>query len=539
MSSDRQLSYVNDLQNRDQKLYYIDDASELNSINLKENDKIYAINDNKLFQMEIADQEEELSGPIVSFNGRNNTKIKSLVANIEPVQDLHGYNHPWPAGGGANKWNENWEAGTINVTNGVLSSASNAIRSASYSACTPNTEYYLFCGAGSSRWFLGICWYDANYQFISGSYNNRNTVTSPENAAYFKITTNTSDSIYGGIYNNNIAINYPATVTTYSPYSNECPISGWTGAEITQAGKNLFDPNAATVGRRVTENGDVQNIRGFVLSDYIPVKAKYNYYFQHICGSSFYYSMYFYAQDKSKVGRKGLSGNEDASGTVLTPAGAAFVRVNISGNIDLSTVQITIGDTAPADYTAFTGSDQISVTFPTSAGDSGTVYGGMFMLNPDRTGTLVVDRAMEHHNESDSWVEGGSAVADGTHRFYITGQQQAIEDVGICSIFKLRPYLSRNDNNRGEAFYISKAGRQITTVLATNVEEWKTWLQNNGGIDMVIKLANPQTYHLTATEVSGILTSFYGTNNIWSDIGDITVKIAEKGITAFELKPYT
>ena len=35
--------------------------------------------------MEIVDQEEELSGSIVSFNGRNNTKIKSVVANIEPI----------------------------------------------------------------------------------------------------------------------------------------------------------------------------------------------------------------------------------------------------------------------------------------------------------------------------------------------------------------------------------------------------------------------------------------------------------------------
>lgn len=121
----------------------------------------------------------------------------------------------------ANQWNEDWEQGVINVSNGNESSATNCIRSKTFSKAVPNAEYYVYCGAGSSRWYLGICWYDANQTFISGRYSNRETVTAPANAAYFKITANTSDYIYGGTYLNNIAINYPSTVTTYNPHSEE------------------------------------------------------------------------------------------------------------------------------------------------------------------------------------------------------------------------------------------------------------------------------------------------------------------------------
>jgi hypothetical protein len=30
-----------------------------------------------------------------------------VVTTLEPVQDLHGYDKPWPAGGGKNLFNKN------------------------------------------------------------------------------------------------------------------------------------------------------------------------------------------------------------------------------------------------------------------------------------------------------------------------------------------------------------------------------------------------------------------------------------------------
>ena len=49
--------------------------------------------------------EKTISTPasVVTANGAvEDTPIKELEINIDPVQDLHGYDYPWPAGGGKN-----------------------------------------------------------------------------------------------------------------------------------------------------------------------------------------------------------------------------------------------------------------------------------------------------------------------------------------------------------------------------------------------------------------------------------------------------
>ena len=42
------------------------------------------------------------SGAIASFPDGYPTPVQALTVNITPVQDLHGYQNPWPAGGGDN-----------------------------------------------------------------------------------------------------------------------------------------------------------------------------------------------------------------------------------------------------------------------------------------------------------------------------------------------------------------------------------------------------------------------------------------------------
>ena len=42
------------------------------------------------------------SGSIASFSDGSASPVTALSVSIEPVQDLHGYDNPWPAGGGKN-----------------------------------------------------------------------------------------------------------------------------------------------------------------------------------------------------------------------------------------------------------------------------------------------------------------------------------------------------------------------------------------------------------------------------------------------------
>lgn len=123
---------------------------------------------------------------------------------------------------GFNQWDEVWEVG--NLTDGVPTVATNAIRSKNFCECLPSTSYYLRTpktdDGAQNRYYLGIVFYDVDKQFISRVWNNNKTVTSPDNAAYFKIVTNTSTVVYGSVYQNDICINISDSTRNgeYEPY---------------------------------------------------------------------------------------------------------------------------------------------------------------------------------------------------------------------------------------------------------------------------------------------------------------------------------
>lgn len=124
---------------------------------------------------------------------------------------------------GFNQWDEEWEQGHYS-TAGVLNATSNAIHSKNFTPCFPNTDYYCYLGKTGAQTFL--CWYDNGQNFISRSaYINNGKRTSPANAAYFKMTTDTN---YGTVYLDDICISIDkgTNVGIYEPYKvNEYPLA--------------------------------------------------------------------------------------------------------------------------------------------------------------------------------------------------------------------------------------------------------------------------------------------------------------------------
>ena len=165
------------------------------------------------------------SGAIVEIDDAAVAPVKALTVGIEPVQDLHGYDAPWPAGGGANQWDEEWEVGSISGITGQNDPNSTTIRSKNYIPVLAETSYRYVNGNGTNA---GGRYYDADKNFIG--YETLSSVfTTPANCAYMRFVVLAA---YGITYNHDIAINYPSSVTTYTPCSNICPISGWTGANV-------------------------------------------------------------------------------------------------------------------------------------------------------------------------------------------------------------------------------------------------------------------------------------------------------------------
>ena len=52
-------------------------------------------------------EETELTGNPVVFQNALAVPAASLEATIEPIQPLHGYDHPWAGGAGKNKFDYN------------------------------------------------------------------------------------------------------------------------------------------------------------------------------------------------------------------------------------------------------------------------------------------------------------------------------------------------------------------------------------------------------------------------------------------------
>lgn len=202
--------------------------------------------------------DDTASGSVANFETDLALPLKSLKADVNAKQDLHGYDRPWPAGGGNNKLDMKvYNGGSYNVSVGTqftltesatqfTKSGNNYIASTSaswkyFTVCVPvnaNSSYYL----GYVLSATGTCGYsmyllDAEHKVLT-VYNDtanpttRNwVITTTNETAYVCIVfTNRSTAI------NTLTISEPQLVlsssaTPYEPYENICPIEGW--SEIT------------------------------------------------------------------------------------------------------------------------------------------------------------------------------------------------------------------------------------------------------------------------------------------------------------------
>ena len=119
---------------------------------------------------------------------------------------------------GFNQWDEEWEVGAYNLSNGDKAYHSECIRSKNTYKCFPNTQYYC-CIPNLSH--IRVLVYDAGGNYIKYFQNvdmTNGVFTTPSNAHYFTLYCGTS---YGTTYKNDICINLSWSGYkngTYEPY---------------------------------------------------------------------------------------------------------------------------------------------------------------------------------------------------------------------------------------------------------------------------------------------------------------------------------
>ena len=464
-----------------------------------------------------------------------------LVANIEPVQDLHGYEAPWPAGGGKNKLNAvnltPTDSGRyLNTSGAILKSGVQYTFSMTSSAQTNNRIYLGYSSSDATITqatnINSLNPYEL-VRFVSGSTSVSATFTPSVDAYYYLWVGDT----VGSLTFSKAQIESGATATSYAPFENLCPISGWTGCEVEQANVNLLSNavnSTTTYGVTFTVNADksitisTQDTATFRANIFYSGELHLppaNYYLS--IGKSFasgqcYFELYIY---RSATGTGQYINTNGVSGVAFTLNDGDYIRQMyfsvFAGKSVNDTIypQISVGSTASS-YSAYTG----STTAITWQDEAGTVYGGNLDVT---TGVLTATYGIATLNgsASENWVLWNSAgkklfavvpmISGDNYSYSGSVISNQFKYIGMFSAPPVRmiegEFLFNSADtvnwNRNVSFYYPSIGEDVTT--------WKTYLSNNP-IQVCYPLATPLTYQLTAEEI----TLLAGENNVWVNTGD-------------------
>ena len=169
----------------------------------------------------------EASGDLITIEDAMEAPLAECKVTLEPqqagtgdpspdnVRPISGWDECKVNVSGVNIWDEEWELGFLNASNGQKASSNNNIRSKNYIPIKGGTSYLFYNGTTVKS---TVCFYAQDKTFISSLANlNPNTViTTPANAKYMLFG---MLSAYGTTYNNDISINYPSTDTEYHAYN--------------------------------------------------------------------------------------------------------------------------------------------------------------------------------------------------------------------------------------------------------------------------------------------------------------------------------
>ena len=446
-------------------------------------------------------------------DGADDLPVREMRIAIEPVQDLHGYENPWPGGGGKNLCHIDQIdflpiATWVNLENGNANTITNG------------TKIHLKAG----DYYFGLT--DASnintFQVFDSSGNTLRNGTE----GTFTLSEEQDIYIRFRAADNTVALKFKIQIETgtsktdWTPYSNICPITGWTGAKVTRTGKNLYHGKHLYEKSYISSTGEVKPLNDMFVTEYIPVTGGEKYTISFINEKSgFLQNVIGYNANHQFLqivhGFSSSSAGTLLNATITMPANVAFITMNtLYGDTNL---QVIKGEYVPFD-------DQVySITFPSEAG---TVYGGTLTVEKDGSGTLVVDRGIEVITSESPISKTTSTV------FYLNKNVpmlKTLDYIGklVCDRLVVRQNHGVMTNNFSNVpgitgyadlnnTYPNQNWIYLTNGVDTTTTDIKAWLANNP-LTVVYTLATPITYQLTAPQVRTLL----GLNHILADTGNV------------------
>lgn len=453
--------------------------------------------------------QKTVSGSIIHITDALAAPAVALSTAINPVQDLHGYDNPWPAGGGKNLFDR--------------SLMSDAESGAKYIDLTlkPNTAYTASSNdpmaSGAADIFFVLPGESVSTG-TNGVYKNRPVTRTTGADGVARIGYRAYNSLpISTLVGFETQVEEGSTATAFVPYSNICPITGWTGANVTRTGKNLFYGD--TSGYMSNIDGSISSAGSNIkaMSVYVPCgdNTKLYYYVEPHTDTQYNYAyrIAFYDSDKKWISNTGMYvfGTTTA---VNIPNNAEYIRCSsweTGGRLSIAFENYETyipynGTTYPIDWTS----------------EAGTVYGGTLDV---LTGVLTVDRVCITPTVRN--LQSINAYGIANFGLNITGASTIAADraKAICTHLKYQTSLIADTTEPG--FLMSSdsiAYYRVQSTTASTAEEATSWITTNN-VQLCYILATPTTVQLDPATVQLLL----GENNIWTDTGDTTLTYLADG----------
>lgn len=491
---------------------------------------------------------------------------QNVTIAIEPVQDLNGYDSPWPAGGGPNFYDGTYTAANkqfLAAGTGVVSYYEGLVNRSIVVPCKAGEKYVIRSGIeGTMR--VG------SFPAMPATGNTPSvfvTATATSGQTELTITTGASDAyLFVQFFIDNDISDYGASLSSalnrfyYSLDSNVCPIAGRAGTKVyndpahgglIRWNQTVYDVEA-TGGTKTISDGIV-SVHPTGSANRLMAKSTAT-----IAGHKYFEAVTIKSDGEHRVGFQnylfpGTLKTASASWTVLediqtaASTGNPYVQLYSVSNTDY---QIKQGSFMFFDLTEMFGAGKEPATvqefralFPKESyaynegepmtvsavnGDpytlipisweeeAGTVYGGTLDVT---TGELTVDAVSATVNPAD--------IAQSVSIYYVGTNSLPMKVgnglPGICDRF---PTVATSDhfgvrfgaNNSIIYFY------KLENLGIGTIEEARAWFTANP-TTVVYPLATPVTCQLTPQEVQLLA----GENNIWADTGNTTLTYLADG----------
>ena len=492
---------------------------------------------------------KRVTGNPIEFTDGADAPLVKCVTAITGSQDLHGQDKPWVGGAGKNKLPQTTtgtqtingitftpnDDGSVKVTGTatgtanytyIATNASSPLKAGNWRAYASGLSNVHFVIGGQQSSFTGVT-------LIEDGYTDFTLANDNDTLGYCIIQVASGVTVNSTVH---LMITSPNETSTFTPYSNICPITAYTEGGIEVRGKNLLQTTATTatvngITYTVKDDGSIYykgtSVGGaapFTINAHCPVKSSYG-------------EIKITKGDTPNIVWRNIILYDENGNSLYSTANppevidlsnyptASYFSLEVKRNSDIyceGTIypMIRFANITEDTYEPYTSTTH-STTYP-----SAIYRGSEDVVNGTETHDMV--KVVFDGSSDESWN------LQSINSYGIANFQIALSSTGRIFRF-LCNYLTVQDTlisvTTTEGFFANETTFfvRLSSSRASTVAELQTWLSNNP-LELMYEVA-PTTSSVTPTNLP--IKSLSGYNHIESSTGEMVVDYITEGYQNF------